>query len=241
MNTKRRSGIIAQQRISCFEVCLFDKKLPLLQHNVTIRTGASAAIRPCSSIYIVHPLNLIDTNFAYQGLSMSGTKKHDEKLAKEEKVHHLSRKDAPLKNSDSHNCLKQPKTFEEKENCKLVEKVSTKKMRLFGKYFQVHKKLYIPLPGIFSRNRLYKAQSCGSLIRDKISQNPDVIMRNRQRAASVIRNSIGSESDINQNLGLKQGKDRKAATAVQLNNVCTELTGICATHLGHASKCCSFC
>ncbi|KAK5642127.1 hypothetical protein RI129_008294 [Pyrocoelia pectoralis] len=176
-----------------------------------------------------------------QGLSMSGTKKHEEKLGKEEKVQHLSRKDVSTKNLELQNCTKQLKTFEEKENCKLVERVSTKKMRLFGKYFQVHKKLYIPLPGIFSRNRLYKAQSCGSLIRDKISQNPDVIMRNRQRAASVIRNSIGSESDINQNMGIKQGKDRKAPTVVQLNNVCTELTGICATHFGQASKCCSFC
>lgn len=205
-------------------------------HSVVINTVYNAT--PCANV--VPKAKGLGARIL-QGLSMSGTKKHDEKLIKEEKVHHLSRKDAPLKNSESHNCLKQPKNYEEKENCKLVEKVSTKKMRLFGKYFQVHKKLYIPLPGIFSRNRLYKAQSCGSLIRDKISQNPDVIMRNRQRAASVIRNSIGSESDINQNLGLKQGKDRKAATVVQLNNVCTELTGICATHLGHASKCCSFC
>ncbi|KAK4876765.1 hypothetical protein RN001_009271 [Aquatica leii] len=170
-----------------------------------------------------------------QGLNMSGTKKQEDKLAKEEKVPHLSRKDASLKNQDN------SKTVEEKENCKLVEKVATKKMRLFGKYFQVHKKLYIPLPGIFSRNRLYKAQSCGSLVRDKISQNPDVIMRNRQRAASVIRNSIGSESDINQNMGIKQGKDRNTATVVHLNNACIELTGICATNLGQASKCCSFC
>ncbi|KAF5305616.1 hypothetical protein FQR65_LT07697 [Abscondita terminalis] len=134
-----------------------------------------------------------------QGLNMSGTKKQEDKQTKEEKVQHLSRKDASLKNPN----LDADRKTEEKENCKLVERVATKKMRLFGKYFQVHKKLYIPLPGIFSRNRLYKAQSCGSLIRDKISQNPDVIMRNRQRAASVIRNSIGSESDINQNMGIK--------------------------------------
>ncbi|KAF5303916.1 hypothetical protein FQA39_LY01701 [Lamprigera yunnana] len=138
-----------------------------------------------------------------QGLSMSGTKKQEEKLSKEEKVPHLSRKDATcLKN---HGPKTETKKSEEKENCKLFERVATKKMRLFGKYFQVHKKLYIPLPAIFSRNRLYKAQSCGSLIRDKINQNPEVIMRNRHRAASVIRNSIGSESDINQNLGMKQG------------------------------------
>lgn len=33
---------------------------------------------------------------------------------------------------------------------------------------QVHKKICIPLPGIFQRGRLYKAQSC-STIRDKIN------------------------------------------------------------------------
>lgn len=179
-----------------------------------------------------------------QGLSM-GSKKQEEK-SKEEKVPHLSRKDASHKNPEF-DSIEVPKTVDklnkdEKENStKVVERVPTKKMRLFGKYFQVHKKLYIPLPAIFNRNRLYKAQSCGSLVRDKISQNADVIMRNRQRAASVIRNSIGSESDINQNMGLKHGRDRKPATVVQLNNVCTELTDICATHLGQASKCCSFC
>lgn len=174
-----------------------------------------------------------------------GSKKED-KLIKEEKVHHLSRKDATIKTNDfdSIETLKSLDIANKdgKENCtKLLEKVSTKKMRLFGKYFQVHKKLYIPLPSIFSKNRLYKAQSCGSLVRDKISQNPEVILRNRQRAASVIRNSLVSESDINQNMGLKQSRDKKSANVVQLNNVCTEITGICATHLGQASKCCSFC
>lgn len=40
--------------------------------------------------------------------------------------------------------------------------------------FQVHKKICnIPIPKIFSdRGRLYKAQSCGSIVRDKINQNP---------------------------------------------------------------------
>lgn len=34
---------------------------------------------------------------------------------------------------------------------------------------QVHKKICIPLPGIFQRGRLYKAQSCSSIVRDKIN------------------------------------------------------------------------
>lgn len=119
-------------------------------------------------------------------------------------------------------------------------------MRLLGKYFQVHKKLAIPLSGIFSssssssKSRLYKAQSCGSLVRDKItSLNPDSgsgVLTCRQRAVSVLRDG----GDINDNNKQSRRKS-SASTVVQLNNVCNELTGICAVHLGHASKCCSFC
>ncbi|PNF24367.1 hypothetical protein B7P43_G09649 [Cryptotermes secundus] len=43
-----------------------------------------------------------------------------------------------------------------------------KKGRLLGRYFQVHKKLCLPLPGLFNRGRLYKAQSCGSIVRDRV-------------------------------------------------------------------------
>lgn len=38
---------------------------------------------------------------------------------------------------------------------------------------QVHKKIYVPLSGLFQRGRLYKAQSCGSIVRDKINVNPN--------------------------------------------------------------------
>lgn len=38
---------------------------------------------------------------------------------------------------------------------------------------QVHKKIYVPLSGLFQRGRLYKAQSCGSIVRDKVNQNPN--------------------------------------------------------------------
>ncbi|XP_069701647.1 SNF-related serine/threonine-protein kinase isoform X2 [Periplaneta americana] len=45
----------------------------------------------------------------------------------------------------------------------------SKKGRLLGRYFQVHKKLCLPLPGLFNRGRLYKAQSCGSIVRDRVA------------------------------------------------------------------------
>lgn len=159
----------------------------------------------------------------------------EEKPKIEEKVQHVSRKDTTSRNTlpDKETTLK-----DEKENCnKLLptEKGTSKKMRLLGKYFQVHKKLFIPLPGLFTRNRLYKAQSCSSLTRDKIANNPEAVLRNRQRAVSVIRNSIGSDGDINQNTGVKSEKRNS-----MVNNVCTGITDICAVHLGQASKC-SFC
>lgn len=50
---------------------------------------------------------------------------------------------------------------------------STKKIKILGRYFQVHKKIYVPLSGLFQRGRLYKAQSCGSIVRDKVNQNPN--------------------------------------------------------------------
>ncbi|KAL1517480.1 hypothetical protein ABEB36_001242 [Hypothenemus hampei] len=155
-----------------------------------------------------------------QGLSMSTRKSNEDKQNNEKTSSHVSRKDT-LKNNH------------EKEELIQADK---KKLRILGKYFQVHKKLCIPLPVIFNRNaRLYKAQSCGSLVRDKINKN-EPVLRCRQRAVSVFRNSLGIE-DINRN---KNDVRRKSATVVQLNNVCNELTGMCAIHLGQTSKC-SFC
>ncbi|XP_045464789.1 SNF-related serine/threonine-protein kinase [Harmonia axyridis] len=149
-----------------------------------------------------------------------------EKPAKDEKnAHHVSRKDNVKSLFDS---------IEADPGTKVVtsNRSAVKKMRLIGKYFQVHKRLCIPIQGLFTKNRLYKAQSCSSLARDKI--NPDVVNR-RQRAVSVIRNNDG---DINQN---ENDRLQKKSPVIQLNGVCNEITGICAIHLGQASKCCSFC
>lgn len=148
----------------------------------------------------------------------------------DDKMQHVSRKDK----------IDVKKDREEKENCEklLPEKCASKKMRLLSKYFQVHKKLCIPFPGLFTRNRLYKAQSCSSLSRDKINTNNDVELRKRQRAVSVVRNNGVDDGDINQNMGFKSDK-RKSAPNVQFN-MCNEISDMCTVHLGQASKC-SFC
>lgn len=148
----------------------------------------------------------------------------------EDKSHqHLSRKEASSRTTHPDKDHRK----DEKENNKLLvlEKGGSKKMRLLGKYFQVHKKLFIPIPGLFSKNRLYKAQSCSSLSRDKVCLNSEAVLRNRQRAVSVIRNSIGSDGDINQNTGAKEKRN---------SAVLNGFTDMCAVHLGQASKC-SFC
>ena len=109
---------------------------------------------------------------------------------------------------------KQNTVNEEKENvCNtsktLSNKSSTgKKIRLLGRYFQMHRKLCLPL---FGRGRLYKAQSCSSLTRDRVA----------------------TPSDINQNLGLH-------ATATAVSEVCAGIK-FCQIHLGDSSKCCSLC
>ncbi|XP_066249817.1 SNF-related serine/threonine-protein kinase-like isoform X1 [Euwallacea similis] len=156
-----------------------------------------------------------------QGLSMSG---------KKQPVEHVSRKDTVKSCGESGDAASH----------KLAQ-ADKKKLRLLGKYFQVHKKLCIPLPVLFNKNaRLYKAQSCGSLVRDKVNNGnatkTEPTLRCRQRAVSVFRNSMGTE-DFDRN---PKDARRKSATVVQLNNVCNELTGMCAIHLEQTSKC-SFC
>ncbi|CAD7087920.1 unnamed protein product [Hermetia illucens] len=116
---------------------------------------------------------------------------------------------------------------------------ATKKLKMLGRYFQrnrrelcdylckvlqeVHKKICIPLPGLFQRGRLYKAQSCGSIVRDKVNHNihsnaPPNTTRHSvlfTEKGKILRNCLGSrflgnsDSDINQNNG-------KTATQNQL-------------------------
>ncbi|XP_050068264.1 probable serine/threonine-protein kinase MARK-A [Anopheles maculipalpis] len=84
---------------------------------------------------------------------------------------------------------------------------NTKKIKILGRYFQVHKKIYVPLSGLFQRGRLYKAQSCGSIVRDKVNVNPNgpgggshanttgrhsTIFSEKNR---IIKNCLGSSGD----------------------------------------------
>ncbi|PSN43902.1 hypothetical protein C0J52_03679 [Blattella germanica] len=162
---------------------------------------------------------------------------------------------------------------EEKENCcrsSTTKKMSTmtdkqknggnKKGRLLGRYFQVHKKLCLPLPGLFNRGRLYKAQSCGSIVRDRVVPPSPASMLlcsddrwcpinsgggtkgtgpedNRHMVSNG--NASHKESDINQNLGVSNAL---VATdgIIPLGASCPGI-GICHIHLGDASKCCNLC
>ncbi|XP_076685940.1 SNF related kinase isoform X2 [Andrena cerasifolii] len=119
-----------------------------------------------------------------------------------------------------------------------------RKIRLLSRYFAVHKKLCVPLPGIFGKGRLYKARSCGSITRDRVSPpSPKSMLfcsaaddKWRERRQWCDAKHRGSDGDINQNLGLPH--------LVQDNVVgkgCTALPTVCHIHLGDASKCCSLC
>lgn len=95
---------------------------------------------------------------------------------------------------------------------------------MFSHNKQVHKKLCIPLPGIFQRGRLYKAQSCSSIVRDKVNQNPTNPTATRHSAlfsdkTRILRNCLGarllgSDSDINQNTGKSSTQQPPTAAAV---------------------------
>lgn len=80
---------------------------------------------------------------------------------------------------------------------------------------QVHKKISIPLPGIFQRGRLYKAQSCSSIVRDKVIQSSSTNLNGNNTSnvrhsalitdkSRILSNCLGarllggSDGDINQ-------------------------------------------
>ncbi|KAG5867248.1 hypothetical protein JTB14_020425 [Gonioctena quinquepunctata] len=140
----------------------------------------------------------------------------------------ISRKDTLTRSLDLNNHI------DKVDNCNKIEKCGVRKIRMFGKYFHVHKKLCIPLAGLFRKNGLYKAQSCSSLSKDRIFVNPN-LLQTKTRAVSVIR----SDGDINQNEPFKTYRNPSSAkNTLDVN----ELTELCAVHvhIGQASKC-SFC
>ena len=171
--------------------------------------------------------------------------------------------------SISPNTLETQCCAEEKENfCRtgVLKKTSTmtekqksggnKKGRLLGRYFQVHKKLCLPLPGLFSRGRLYKAQSCGSIVRDRVVQpSPASLLLcgddrwcsvtsrsdNKMAGPDDSRHMVSNDNagNMNQNLGLSDALVT-ADGIIPLGATCPGIE-ICHIHLGDASRCCSLC
>lgn len=135
---------------------------------------------------------------------------------------------------------------------------STKKIKILGRYFQVHKKFYVPLSGLFQRGRLYKAQSCGSIVRDKVNVNPNGNSTARGGAAhsnarhSTIFNEknrfiknclsgsrlLGSDGDINHNgnsfIALPPGA---AAVAAMTNGSVSPVDHLAGATAAAASPC----
>lgn len=121
-----------------------------------------------------------------------------------------------------------------------------RKIRLLSRYFAVHKKLCVPLPGLFGKGRLYKARSCGSIARDRVSPpspksmlfcaTADDKWRDRKQWCDAKHQHRGSDGDINQNLGLSHLVQESV-----VGKGCSALPAVCHIHLGDASKCCSLC
>ncbi|XP_014474654.1 PREDICTED: serine/threonine-protein kinase par-1 [Dinoponera quadriceps] len=125
-------------------------------------------------------------------------------------------------------------------------KSSSRKIRLLSRYFAVHKKLCVPLPGIFGKGRLYKARSCGSITRDRVSPpSPKSMLlcppaedkwRERRQWCDA-KQHRGSDGDINQNLGLAH----LVQESIVGKGCAAGVPTVCHIHLGDASKCCSLC
>ncbi|XP_011308158.1 serine/threonine-protein kinase MARK1 [Fopius arisanus] len=135
----------------------------------------------------------------------------------------------------------------DKENRASINKSDCKsrKIRLLTRYFAVHKKLCVPLPGFFGKGKssLYKARSCGNISKDRVSPpSPKSMLlcapedKWRGQWCEKQHQHRGSDGDINQNLGLAQFVQESV-----MGKGCTGLPPICHIHLGDASKCCSLC
>lgn len=123
---------------------------------------------------------------------------------------------------------------EEKENCKVPEKVETKKLKL-TRYFQMHRKLCLPL----FRGRLYKAQSCSSIkertLCDTYQCTNEKWCNGKAETLKLRGAVVGvSPTDINQNLGLNKGSKESDGGRMTL---VTCPVG----HVHDSSKCCSLC
>ena len=163
-------------------------------------------------------------------------------------------------NEEKENCCRSSTTKKTSAMTDKQKSAGNKKGRLLGRYFQVHKKLCLPLPGLFTRGRLYKAQSCGSIVRDRVAApSPASLLLCSDDRWCPVNSSGGTkvsshddnrhmvsngnpnpkESDINQNLDISNSL---VATdgLIPLGASCPGI-GMCHIHLGDASKCCNLC
>lgn len=136
---------------------------------------------------------------------------------------------------------------EEKENChkivSVTEKHGFKKVRLFSRYFQVHKKLCLPrlptFPGLWGRTgRLYKAQSCGSIVRDKITSagaSSLLLVNELCKDKPLVLDSHRARIKL-----LAEMTPCNAENYISLKSS-QQHYSICQIHLGDSSKCCGLC
>ncbi|EZA56977.1 hypothetical protein DMN91_011952 [Ooceraea biroi] len=157
-----------------------------------------------------------------------------------------------------HKCARDQAAHNDKENrgngSMNRNECKNRKLRLLSRYFAVHKKLCVPLPGIFGKGRLYKARSCGSITRDRVSPpSPKSMLlcpaaaaaaaaaaedkwrERRHWCNAAMKQHRGSDGDINQNLGLTHLMQES------IGKGCAGMPTVCHIHLGDASKCCSLC
>ncbi|KAK0163240.1 hypothetical protein PV327_006945 [Microctonus hyperodae] len=123
-----------------------------------------------------------------------------------------------------------------------------RRIRLLTRYFAVHKRLCVPLPGFLGKGKLYKARSCGNIARERVSpSSPKSVLlcpstddkwREHRHWCDNAKEQQhrGSDGDINQNLDLAQFVQDSV-----VGNGCVGLPTICHIHLGDPSKCCSLC
>lgn len=187
-------------------------------------------------------------------IKQSSVRRADEKPLDTAKDHKNRKKENGCANSQTNQQLSCDRDNNFRGNTNRND-CKSRKMRFLSRYFAVHKKLCVPLPGLFAKGRLYKARSCGNIARDRVSPpSPKSMLlctnalddkwRERKQLCDLNKHQQepfrdghrGSDGDINQNLGIGQ---------LMMENVvgktCVGLPTICHIHLGDPSKCCSLC
>lgn len=117
------------------------------------------------------------------------------------------------------------------------------KIELLSQYFTVHKKLCVPLPGFFSKGKLYKPRSCDNVTKEQRAKSmmvygsEDNKLGDDKRWRSEGRHHQqhrGSEGDINQHRGISKFVDESV-----IKKKYGKISSL--INLGDASKCSSLC